>query len=169
MCHFSQEHASLIVSMLFIGTLVGGPSIGWFSLYINNRLLMIFGALFSLALILIIMTNQRSSMIVYQILFLLLGFTTSTQIISYQLVAESNVKTVRAMSESVILSFFVGSYAIFHPLFGWLLDWYSNEKILLESYYTNIDFERALLIIPMGFIIAISVSLLLQEPSSGSS
>jgi sugar phosphate permease len=164
--HFSPAKASLAPSLLFLGTIIGGPIIGWVSDKIKRRVsLMVSGAIISLLLALaIICLPSLLSLPVVLSLFFALGFFTSCQVLSYPLVAESNAKNLTATSVSVVSFFAIGGYAIFQPLFGWLLDYgWRGTAVYHMRVYSASDYHRALLILPIGFCIALFAALLLKE------
>jgi MFS family permease len=168
--HFSPAEASLAPSLLFLGTIIGGPVVGWISDRIRKRvLLMVLGAIISLLLTLVIICLPKLlSLTLVLFLFFVLGFFTSSQVLSYPLVAESNTKSLTATSVSVVSFFAIGGYAIFQPLFGWLMD-YAWQGVIVNQVrvYSAADYHRALLILPIGFCIAFFAALLLREPEKG--
>src|SRR3990167_9507950 len=112
----STIEASEISSMLFIGTLVGAPIVGWISDKIQmRRPPMLVGAIISLGLILTIIYAPHLSYSALFILFFLTGVCTSTQIIGYPLVAENSKRVVTAMSVSVVNISVQGGCALFQP------------------------------------------------------
>lgn len=165
--HFSPTEASLAPSLLFLGTIIGGPVVGWFSDKIRKRIfLMILGALLSLFLtVIIIFLPKLLSLMTVLFLFFSLGFLTSTQVLSYPLVAESNPKNLTATSVSVVSFFAIGGYAVFQPLFGWLMDYDWQGTVVNQiRIYSVDDYHRALLILPIGFCVALFAALLMNEP-----
>lgn len=163
--HFSATQASYAPMMLFIGTIIGGPVVGWFSDRIQKRKLpMILGIFLSLLTMLVIMYVPQLSLLSYMSLFLILGFVTSTQVISYPLVTESNPKILTATSVSVVSFLAMSGYAIFQPLFGWLMDSHWQGKIIDNvRIYSADDYHRALFILPIAFIVALLATFLMRE------
>ena len=54
--HFDRAHASLIISMIFVGMIVGSPAVGWISDRIKKRKLpMVIGAVLALSIVIMIM------------------------------------------------------------------------------------------------------------------
>ena len=163
--HLSRIDASYITMMLFVGTIIGSPLAGWLSDKIGRRRLpMIIGTLLSLVIVLAIIHAPNLSNAEYIILFLLLGFTTSTQIISYPTVAESNPKILTATSISVISFSAIAGYPISQQLFGYFLDYGKDAQIVNNIHvYSAADFNRALIILPVAFLISLVMSLLMRE------
>lgn len=160
----SRLDATYVTSMLFLGTIVGGPISGWLSDRIRlRRLPMIVGAIISLALILVIMLVTHLSIISLLILFLAIGLATSTQIIGYPTVAENSIPAITAMSVSVVNITVMSGQAIFQPIFGRLMDLHAKLHHQTMGVYVGSDFTWAMLIIPVGFIIALLAVFNLRE------
>lgn len=163
--NLSPLQASYPPTMLFVGTIIGGPIVGWFSDHIRHRRApMMVGAILSLLIVSIVIYIPNLSLSTYIILFLLLGFVTSTQVISYPLISESNSKVLTATSVSVVSFCAIGGYAVFQPFFGWLMDLHWHGTLLNNvRIYSATDYHRALLILPCGFIIAFIATLFMRE------
>lgn len=137
---------TFIVSMLFVGTLMGAPLFGLISDAIKlRRAPMIFGALMSLGLLLIININSALSTLQLECVFFLLGFFTSSQIISYPFVAEHNPRAFTATSVSLVSLSAVLGGLFGQPIFGKLVNLtYSNildkHLIYAQSYKTGMAF-----------------------------
>lgn len=147
----SENHASAVCSMLFIGALIGSPVVGLISDRLQNRRLpMMAGTLLSLFLALFILYCPNLHYLALMILFLLLGFITCTQVISYPLVSEHNptILTSTAVSIVSILCLLGGALGI--PFVGWLMQ-------ILHSY------QLAMLVMPLGFIVSFILAILIKE------
>lgn len=163
--NLSSTKASFVTSMIFVGTIIGSPLAGWFSDKISNRRIpMIVGALLSFILIMIIIKLPFHSMSSLMLLFFALGLITSTQIISYPTVAEGNPHTLTATSVSVVSFTAIGGYAVFQPLFGKLMDWHwSGLMMHKQDIYSALNFDTALLILPIAFFVALCAALFIKE------
>ncbi len=161
----SRVHASEVSSMLFIGTMIGSPIVGWISDKIQmRRPPMLAGALLSLGLISFVIFYPDLSFHTLFWLFLLIGVCSSTQIIGYPLVAENSIRMITAMSVSVVNISVQGGSAIFQPFFGYLLD---NRMLAraheISTKYMPSDFNWAMWIFPIGFVLAILIVFALPE------
>ncbi len=164
--HFSATEASFAPSLLFVGTIVGGPVVGWISDKIQKRIpLMMLGVIISQLLVITIICVPGFSILTIALLFFGLGFFTSSQVLSYPLVTASNPKSLTATSVSVVSFMAIGGYAVFQPLFGWLMDENFQGTLVnqIRIYFPS-DYHRALLIIPIGFCIAFIATFLMREP-----
>lgn len=161
----APAEASHVMSMLFIGTLVGSPLAGWFSDYCGRRRLpMLIGAGLALIIILCIIYFPHLSFSLFLILFFLLGFVTSTQALGYPVVTELNSPQVTASANSIISMILMASGFIFQPLFGWLMNLNWNHKMIGSTpIYSKHDFYVAMLIIPAAFVVSKIVAFLIKE------
>ena len=164
--HLTHAQSSYVISMIFIGTTIGSPIIGWISDNIERRILpMIVGAIISLLIILIIIYAPNLSFDMLMVLFFLLGFITSTQSLSYPVVTALNPPEVTGSANSVVSMTLMASGFVFQPLFGWLMGLHWDHRIVNNvAIYSVQDFKLALLIMPALFIAAFIVTLFLKEP-----
>lgn len=157
--------AANISSMIFAGTIIGAPLLG----YISDRLglrkpPMIFGGFLSLILIFILMYSTDLTTSTLLLLFLGLGFFTSAQVISYPTIAENNIYELTGTATGFTSMIIMSGVAIFEPFFGWLMEFDHQNHIGIGSViYTTSDFLRALWIFPITLLMGILFSLLIQE------
>ena len=161
----SNVQASEVSSMLFIGTLIGSPMVGFISDKMGmRRPPMFFGALISLVLISMVIFGHALSFPVLFALFLAVGICSSTQIIGYPLVAENSKRVITAMSVSVVNISVQGGSALFQPFFGYLLDKHMLMRAhqITDNFVTS-DFVWAMWIFPIGFVLAMLIVFALRE------
>lgn len=164
----SHTSASYVTSMIFMGTIVGSPLMGWLSDRIGKRKPpMIVGAILSIAVMFSIMFLPVHSVPGLMLLFLLLGFVTSSQVISYPVVAESNSRLLTATCVSVVSLTTIGGGAIFEPIYGKLMDmhWMQSGGVMSEGMrsYSSGDFHFAMWLFPIGFAISLIAAFLIKE------
>lgn len=150
-----KEQASIINSMLFLGTIIGGPFMGWLSDRIGLRLApMKFGVITTfVTIILILYINVPVSMMM--VLFFCLGFFSSSQVISYALVAEISPAVITASAVSIVSILTQSGYIIFQNLFSALLIHHGEMQIINNiPTYSSADFQFAASILPTGLVIA---------------
>lgn len=165
--HLSRTQASLVNSMIFVGTIIGGPLIGKISDNLKmRRIPMIIGTLLSLGIIAIIIGVSSLSFVSLLVLFLLLGLCTSSQVLSYPLVAETNSPLITAMAVSVVMILTQGGSMLYQTIFGYLLQlgWDGTLADNL-AIYSSSDYNHALWMIPIGFILALIAVLSLKKES----
>jgi len=151
----TKEQASVVNSILFLGAILGGPMIGWFSDKLGLRLLpMKIGVLTSFFILLIILFLPVS-LFFMKILFFLLGFFTAAQIISYALVAESSSSALTATAVSVVSILVQGGYIFYQNIFSMLLTKHGEMQMLNGTpVYSLGDYQLAALILPIGLVLA---------------
>ncbi len=125
---------------------------------------MIAGALISLALVLRIIYGPHFSVPVYMGLFFLLGLVTSTQVISYPMVAEKNPTIITGTSVAIVSLTIVLSGAWLQPLFGWIMDLTGPHQIINHvPIYSAHAYHYALLLLPAMFILSLLSVLAVDE------
>jgi len=162
--HLSALQASYPPMMIFFGTVIGSPIAGWVSDYLHRRRLpMQLGAGLSIILIFALIYFPLT-LVGYSILFFCLGLISSTQIISYPTVAESNPRMLTATSVSVVSFMTLSGGAVFQPLFGYMMDRAGNFTVINNIHiYTAGDYLRAMWIMPITMVIALVTTLFIKE------
>lgn len=157
----TQLQAAKALSMIFVGTIIGCPLVGFISDKLQNRkLLMLIGAIISLFIALSILFNEPLSMHLLLILFFLLGFVTSTQVLSYPVITECNPKELTSSSLGFASIIIMGLGGFFQSVFGWIagMNLINNKiGISLTSY------QLAFCLLPFGFIISIALACLIPS------
>ncbi len=163
--HLSATQASVVTSMIFFGTIVGGPVIGWLSDHLcMRRLPMIIGAVVSLVTVSVFLNMSSASFDQLLAIFFILGFVTSTQVLSYPTVAESNSPLLTATALSVISIITQGGIAVFESLYGRVIEhFWQGQMVQGVQVYSPHAFHEASLMIPAGFLVALLAALLLRE------
>jgi len=132
--------ASYVSSMIFFGSMIGCPVLGGFSDYIAQRKMpMIVFAVICLPIMMAIVLIPHLSLTSLLILFFLLGFFTSSQIIGYPALTESNPKMITGTAMGLASVLIMGSPMIFEPIFGYLMDKNWDGKIENGIHVYNIN------------------------------
>ncbi len=153
--HVTQDVAAVVNGLLFLGAMVGGPLIGWWSDRLGSRLKpMRVGALLSLLLMLAVLYAPVAPWGM-GILFFLMGLTTSSQVISYPLVAEKSEPGVIASSISLVSILLQGGYIVYQNLFSMVLVYWGDVQFVDGvPVYSFAAFQAATLILPLSFLLA---------------
>lgn len=151
----TEEKASFATLLLFLGATVGSPSFGWLSDKIGLRKLpMYFGSAISFSLVMALMYTNLSYYSIC-VIFFSLGFFTSSQVISYPAIIESNKPENVGASLGIGSILIMSGGAIFVPLFGWLLDLGWDRTINNDLPQHTIDnYHLALWLLPIAIIIS---------------
>lgn len=163
--HVTLVQASYATTMFFVGIMLGSPAFGWFSDKIGRRVLpMVLGSLFSLVVMFALMYAPDLSLPTIIFLFFLIGFVTSSQVLSYPTIAELNPIFLTSTAVSIDSICIMSSGFIFQPFFGWLMEKHgSHEVVNGVTVYTAQDFNYAMLIMPIAFIIALVITFFIRE------
>lgn len=161
----SHAQASYVISMLFIGVIFGSPAFGWFSdKILSRRKPMLLGAVSSLIVVLMMMYIPNLSVTSLLILSFLLGFLTSSQIISYPAIAELNPIELTASAVSIVSIVIMFSGIVVQPLTGWLIGLHWDHQMTDgKPLYLKSDFMSAMWIMPISFVLSFFVALGIKE------
>lgn len=153
---FSLMHASLITSMISLGTIIGSPFYGFLSDFLQKkRMLMIGGAACSLISFVLILLAEEPSLFAMMSLFFSLGFFTASQVLGYPMITESAPKELTGTSMGLAALIIMGLAFIIQPLTGFLIDIASSSE--------KLNFTYALMIFPIGFFISLLLSFSLKD------
>lgn len=159
--HLSEIAASNVVSLIFMGSVVGCPLVGWMSDASGKRKpLMIWGAVTTLVTLMPLFIASDLSQITLSVIFFLLGLFTSTQVISYPMVAESNAPETTGAATGVASVIIMGGGGVAQVLFGWLMASHAGEAV---TRYSVSDFQFAMWMFPVAALAALVAVLLTRE------
>ncbi len=161
----TAAQASYATTMFFVGVIFGAPAFGWFSDRIGRRILpMIIGAILSLIVMLMLMYVPDLSLGALIGLFFLIGFVTSSQVLSYPAIAELNPLALTSTAMSIASVSIMLSGAIFQPFFGWVMELHWDHKVVNDvPIYSAHDFLNAMMIMPVAFIIGLLIAWMMKE------
>jgi MFS family permease len=163
--HFSAESAATISSMLFIGTIVGSPAFGAMSdNMMRRRLPMILGAITSLVFTLLMIYIPHLNFVEALVIFFLVGFFTSAQIVSYPLITESNQRNITGTSLGLASLIIMGGAGIAQQVYGHIIDHFWDKTMLNGvPQYSASAYHAAMLIFPVTLIVSLICALLVKE------
>lgn len=159
--HLDELTASNVVSLIFIGSMMGCPLVGWLSDSLGRRKpLMLVGAFATLVIVCVLLCDTVLSAGVLSALFFLLGLFTSTQVIAYPLIAESNSMHNTGVATGIASVIIMGGGGLGQILFGVLMRQHAGTQ---QVQYTAADFQFAMWMFPIATVIALVCVLLLRE------
>ncbi|MCH9644863.1 MAG: MFS transporter [Gammaproteobacteria bacterium] len=161
----SHIDAANLTMMLFLGAIIGCPIAGWVSDRMGvRRPPMIVGAVLCLLITLAIIYLPHPSYFSVFILFLLLGIISSVQVVGYPLVAESSPRVVTATSVSIVNITTVAGIGVIQALFGYMMDVHIYHRLHhMSTHFILPDFSWAILLFPLGYVVALLASLVVKE------
>ena len=156
----SNLEASNVVMMIFSGSIIGCPLVGWLSDYFGKRKpFMIAGGIATLIAIMPLLSHDaRLSPEVLKIIFFSIGFFSSTQVISYPLIAESNDSDSIGAATGIASVLIMGGAGVGQVLFGLLLQNHASSTT-----YTAGDFQYAMWMFPTAVLISLLAIFLARE------
>jgi MFS family permease len=163
--HVSSTQASYATTLFFVGVILGSLGYGWISDRLERRVMpMIVGAVLSIIVIFILMYAKGLALWQIIMLFFLIGFTTSSQVLTYPLIAELNPIYLTITAVSIDSLCIMASGFIVPPFFGWLMQ-RSGTQAMVDGVtaYTPADFNHAMLLIPIAFIVARIITAFMRE------
>lgn len=164
--HLTTNQASYATTTFFVGVIFGCPFFGWLSDHLERRVFpMIIGAIFSLLVMGVLMYVPGLSLLTIIFLFFLIGFVTSSQVLTYPAIAELNPIYLTSTAVSIDSLCIMASGFIVPPLFGWLMEHNSPQHAIVNgvTVYTAQDFSGAMLIMPISFILALIITAFMRE------
>lgn len=163
--HLTDAQASYATTLFFVGVIVGSLMYGWISDYIERRILpMIVGAVLSLLVMGILMYVPGLSLGILILLFFFIGLVTSSQVLTYPTIAELNPIYITSTAVSIDSLCIMASGFIIPPLFGWLMERSGTHEVVNGiTLYSAQDFNHAMLIMPIAFIVALIITFFMRE------
>jgi MFS family permease len=147
----NNEQASFINSMIFFGMIIASPLLGWISDKMHSRKIpMLIGSFLSIMMAAGLFYFNHN-FLELSILFFMIGFACTTQILSFSVVTEtSNARGVSmAMSFISIIFYLIG--AIGNPVFGYLMSLSHSSSLLPNLFFA------------LSFILSFFIALFIKE------
>lgn len=163
--HLDRHLAATLVSLLFIGWVVGSPLFGLISDRIGKRkpsmILGSYGALITLCVILFL--PNLPLVLLGSVLFGF-GFFSSGFLPSFSIIREINPHKLNATSIGFMNTFNMLTGAILQPLVGLLLDltWKGTMSNGIREYSVS-NFHAGLILLPIGLLIALIILPFIKE------
>lgn len=152
--------ASNIVSLIFIGSILGCPLLGWLSdKHGKRKPIMFISAFITLTSCMPLISGIHLSYLALSCIFFSLGFFTSAQVLSYPLIAESNPETNTGIATGIASVIIMSGGGFGQILFGLIM-----SKVDSSTYNVASNYQQAMLIFPTTAIIALLAVSLLKEP-----
>jgi len=156
-----KENAAWAMTMLFLGFAAGGPILGFLSDRLNLRRfpILLGGALsaFSMGMLLLAPSLPFSVTVIFLIST---GFFAGAQAITFAVAVEQHGTFCRATAVAFVNFFVMLGGFLLQPAFGAVLDSTSST-----SMYTAVDYQKALVLLPISILIGTILSFWLKETS----
>ena len=157
------QQATHLISLVFIGWIIGTPLIGFIAdYYLKRKIIMGSGILLVLILFLIIAYLPVTLNVIRCCLFLI-GLFSSTQIITYLVARESNPNHSKGSAIGVTNCIVFTWTALLTPLLGVIIHHFSSQHPGSE---TLADYHHAMIVVPIYLCIA-AISLFFCKETDG--
>jgi len=162
--------ASSMISLIFLGEVIGGPITGWLADKMNNRTLpiTIFSSITAILFIILLYMHGIPKGILYVLLFFIGMLCTGQNLvfpIACRMADPRLAGTAMAMTNMLVM---LGG-VIFQPLLGIFLEMASGKHVKGDlSVYTGSDFQHALIILPVVLVLTVIIMLFVKEKKHNS-
>ena len=154
--------ASIVVSMLFLGWMVGGPICGLLSDFIRRRrMLCLASCIFTVLITVLFAFIEKMTILQANVLFFCIGFVISAQVVTFVANYETNPEHVGGTALAATNVFVMSIGGLFQPLVGKILDWTSSGNTTVH--YDAHQYRIALLVLPAMAIVGFIVSFFMKE------
>ena len=162
----SSTAAAGAVSMIFLGWAFGGPLVGFISDRLQRRCLpMIVGSVLGAVVLVAVLYLPHLSAFGIGALLFCLGVFSSVENITFAVGREISPTNLAGTAIALTNMLVMMGGVVFQPVIGILLDWRWDGGVLstgVRVYPIN-DYKMALIVLPIGFILAGILSLYLKE------
>jgi len=157
--------AGYVVSMIFVGWIIGGPIIGFISDRFNRRKPLLFISVFltGVALLPVIYIAHLPIWLLFTLLFLV-GFFSSAQLLNFSLAIELN--PIEAKGTSIAFTSFIVAVgvSVIQPLLGFFLDAGWDGAIRNGvPFYSITNYRQAMISLPVTLFLALILLFFLRE------
>jgi MFS family permease len=163
--HLPRPTSATLVSMLFIGWVVGSPFFGMLSDRMGRRKFpMVIGNYGALIAFLIILFAPNLPLLLLGALLFGFGFFSSGFLPSFSIIREINPSHVNATSIGFMNAFNMLTGAILQPLVGLILDltWHGSTQDGVREYSVS-SFHTGLILLPIGMLISLLLLPFIRE------
>lgn len=156
------EVGSFVISLMFMGVIVGGPLLGVMSDVMQSRKRpMILGSVLSiLALMVLLLVPVHH--VALSVLFFMIGVTTSSQVLVYPMVAESNSPSYVGTSLAIVTLVLMAGNALGNALFGALIH-QNTVHTAWGPEYSAQSFLPGMWMVCAGMLVSLLTIYMMQE------
>lgn len=151
--------SSNIVSLILLGSIFGCPLAGWMSdRWGKRKPVMIIGSILTFIFILPLYMNVNITVTVLSVIFFCWGLFTSTQVVIYPMITESNDLSNTGLANSIASIIIMGGGALAQMVFGHMVHHHASS-----ASYQAPDLEFAMWMFPITTIFALVAILFTRE------
>ncbi|MGC1480711.1 MAG: MFS transporter [Chthoniobacterales bacterium] len=165
----SVVEAARVISVLYVGWLIGGPMAGWLSDHLGRRKAMLLGstALTLLTTIFLVISPPTSTVGIV-ILLLAIGLASSVQVVGFAAGLEANPLPAAATSIACVNMIVMLIGGLLQPLVGVLLDHSAKSAGAIDAgKFSADDFQHAMILLPILSLLGVVACFFLKETYGG--
>lgn len=161
----TENQAANSLPMVFLGWMIGGPFVGWFSDAMGRRLLpLIIGAIGGAATITLLLYLPSPSLLTINALLFLFGLFCSAEVVVFAIARESCPPNLAASALAIVNMLVMLGGVIFQPLTGYFLDLtWAGHVVEGVRAYTPLNYQIALITLPIACLLALVLSFFMKE------
>jgi MFS family permease len=147
--HMSASAASGMSSLIFLGSIVGAPLLGYIADHFSIHKIVMVGSAVGTIFIATAFVYGHPSTVVLAALFFAMGLLIGSQTLSYSHASRQAGPGFKATSSSLVSTMIVAVPSVIQPLFGYLLEYNGHENKLQPG-----DFQLAFTVLIALFVVA---------------
>ncbi len=161
----TKTTAANAVFMLYLGWAVGSPIVGWLSDHMRKRVFpMQIGSVLALICISIVIFIPNITLYALYTILFIYGVCCSVEIVVFAIGRENSPENLSGSAVACINMLVMVSGMLLQPIVGGLLDYFwLGEMVDDIPYYSVQAYQYALAILPIGLILATSLTVFLSE------
>lgn len=159
------EVAAIGSSMVFLGTAIGAPVLGWLADRIGRRRLIMFVVTsINMVLMLTFVLVPHLSLWLVFILLIIMGFLASVYVLAFAMVREITNTNIRgsAMGFTNMMCILIGA-PLLQPLIGFILRSHEHGAVVNTAQLPPVAYQHALMTLIVSLVIALLVILFIRE------
>lgn len=166
----SEQLSGLAISVIFLGLAIGGPVIGWISDRVGfRRPILVASAILSLILMSVVLYVPHLPIVLLFVLLFFYGISNMGIALSYAVAGELNPRPIAGISIAFTNMASVLVAAALQPIIGLLLEFrWRGLYIHGHPYYSAVDYQHAMVMLPVALVIACVMALSVRETHSQS-
>lgn len=160
----SDIMAARMISLIFIGVIIGSPFWGWLSDRMERRLPPMLMAAILAPLLLLILAYFSFSLVTARILLVALGFFSCASLPAFSIVREINRPEYTATALGVLNTFETLGVTLMLPLFGRFLDIFGTGIVHHHAYvYGLADYQTSLSLVVIITVVSLVLIPFIEE------
>ena len=160
--HLTPQHAAMADANIFLGSVIGAPLGGYLSdYYQKEKPIIIISLLFSIGILLLIITKMLFTNTALGIALFILGFFSGPQVLCFSIAKQLSAPRTTGTCSAVTNCLISCGGLIFAPLIGHIMvsHWTGITTALGTPIYTLITYQKALCVLPIALFAALILAL----------